>query len=180
VTVKDDARMLLLQAAVLSELKNADTATRQMSLDGWDPGDNVTGWYGDIPLGKVRVQGGLPEAVVADPPLFLAWCEEYWPEAVRENPGRPTEEQITQAAVALAALVSIDPDDPGRRRLARNVMVAALTTWTVHAGNQKALLDQVANGEVVVAGGQEWSEVPGVTIRASTVSQAALLPELEA
>jgi hypothetical protein len=78
-------------------------------------------------------------------------------------------------------------------------MVAALTTWTVHAGNQKALLDQVANGEVVVAGGQEWSEVPGVTIRASTVrfvvttnkqtappvarailSQAALLPELEA
>ena len=81
---KELAAVVLLQRAVLDELKAVEAQRRDEMAAQMRPGDAIVAHIdGDMPLGRVRMDKPRVSARVTDEAAFLAWCRVHAPEQVQ-------------------------------------------------------------------------------------------------
>lgn len=72
-----DHGRLLLQAAVMKEIKSVVDASKATCMAGMQPGDRRTVTHGDVELGSVTLTKPKKEATVTDRAAFIEWVGEY-------------------------------------------------------------------------------------------------------
>lgn len=151
---------LLLQAAVMKEIKAVVDASKAACRAAMEPGDRKAVHHGGVKLGTVSLTEPSTAAEVSDRSQFTAWVTDDHPTELSDGwelvPGATVDDLIEQF-VALAAGAGIDVDGGVVRRVS-----------AVNPVFEKRVLDEIAAGGVqAVPGVSTSSRAPWLVVRPS-------------
>lgn len=138
---------LLVQAAVMKELRAAVDETRAAAADGLEPGDKKAPRLGGAKIGTVTLSDPDPEPVIVNTRELDEWIEQRRPDLVPAEDGYP---QIDTSRIAeVVEILS---------RYAPYLLLPAEVKGIPEWARAQAMRDAVTDGEVP----------PGVELRAKS------------
>ncbi|WP_016693292.1 hypothetical protein [Rhodococcus rhodochrous] len=134
-TTVDFPARLLIQAAILKELKSAADVDRRAAAEALQPGDKKAPRHAGVKLGTVSLSDPDPEPMIENPIEFDAWIREHRPDLVQAPAERIIKGGMGEAIEVLKAHAP---------HLVVTADVGEIPDWAI----TQALRDAIADGEL--------------------------------